>query len=339
MKKKRNGKSKLALLALLSFFVLLILGELVIAAINFALADTALAGYSYTLVIIPVISIILTGAIVLTTNYTDRKTAVLIDSLKRVADGDYSAVIDADGKGAFSEIYANFNKMTAELNSVKSMRDDFVHTLSHELKTPLCSIQGFASLLLEGNATEEESRQYLHIIAEEADRLRRLTEGILTISRLENMQVAGEKSEFKLHSQIRDCAIMYQNDWSKKNIEVDLELDEITINGDGDMIKQLWINLISNAVKFTPENGKIEISLKRGNGCAVAKIKDNGAGIDEGETEKIFEKYYRSPSAKKTEGNGLGLAICKRICALCGGSVSCKSKKGNGTEFTVTLPL
>lgn len=339
IKRDRKNLSRLVGTALLTFTVALIVCEFIVAVINNVLADTELMAYSYTLIIIPFISIIFTGIIVWSASSTSRNTAVLIESLNRVAQGDYNAVIDPEQHGSFSEVYENFNKMTKELNSVKSMREEFVHSLSHEFKTPLCSIQGFANLLLEGEATEEESRQYLQIIADEADRLRRLADGVLTISKLETQHLMDERREFRLDEQIRDCVIMYQRFWSEKNIDVEVNLDEVTINGDADMLKHVWINLISNAVKFTPENGKIDISLKRENGGAVAVFKDSGYGVNEEDISKIFDKYYRSPSAKKTAGNGLGLAICKRICTLYDGTITCKSKKGNGAEFTVTLPL
>ena len=337
--KKSRKRVRLFGLAVLSFSILLIISEIIVGVINSVLADTDLGAYSSTLLVLPIISLAFTGIIVFSAYNNQKRTTILIESLDKVAGGDYNAEINEKRAGTFAGVYKNFNKMTKELSSVKSLREEFVHSLSHEFKTPLCSIEGFANLLLEGGVSEDDEKKYLKIIADEAERLRKLADGVLTLSKLENMQFLGERSSFRLDTQIRDCVIMNEREWTKKNIEVKLDLENVTVTGDCSLLKHVWINLISNAVKFSPENSKIEIRLKRVNDNAVVTFKDNGCGIDEVDAEKIFDKYYRAEAAKGTEGNGLGLAICKRICTLSNGEIKCESKSGCGATFTVTLPI
>ena len=338
-RKKLSTAAKIVGFSVLLFIILLTVSEIIIAVLNNALADTELAAYSYTLIVIPVIALgVVVLFIVLMINF-NRRANLLVESLNSVAGGDYSVRLPDRGAGNFGTVYGNFNKMTKELGAAKSSREEFVHSLSHEFKTPLCSIEGFAALLSEGGLSEEESKKYLKIIAEEAERLRKLADGVLTLSKLEQMEFMGESVSFRLDEQIRDCVILSERDWAKKNIEIELNLSPVTISGDRDLLRGVWTNLLSNAIKFSAEGGKIEIGLKENNGFAKITLKDFGVGLSEEECGKIFDKYYRTPSAKGVAGNGLGLTICKRICTLANGSITCKSKKGEGCEFTVTLPL
>lgn len=337
MKSKKKTRAALFGFALVVFVLLLLVSEIAVAVINSVLADSELGAYSTTLVILPIFSLAVTAFVVYLYYLINVKSRVLVESLDRVAHGDYTTRIEIKKGDSFADVYENFNKMTRELTSVKSMREGFIHDLSHEIKTPLCSIQGFASLLLEGGATEEESRKYLTIIASEAERLRNYAEGVLELSKLEHQEVAGESNEVRLDLQLRECVITMQRSWESKGIEVALELEPVAVVTDGEMLRHVWTNLLENAVKFTPEGGKISVSLKRVNGKAEVAVRDSGAGIPAEETGKVFDKYYRAGNAAKIRGSGLGLAVCKRVCELLNAEISCKSVLGKGSEFKVVI--
>lgn len=336
---KKTSKLLLVGIAVLSFMVLLGMAALTVALVNVLANRLQFEVYTITYVALVGFAVVLSTATTVVFYIMAKKAQKLIDGLSRVAAGDYSAEIDYRRGDTFTRVYKNFNKMTAELRSVKSLRDDFVHNFSHEIKTPLFSIQGFANLLLEGGLTEEEERKFLTIISVEAGRLGQLADSILLLSKLENQQLLGERTPLKLDAEITDCIIMLEREWDGKHIEIETDLAPVKLEGDGAMLRQVWINLLSNAIKFTPEGGKIEVGLKREGDFAVVKIKDSGMGIAAEDLPRIFEKYYRSASASGTEGNGLGLAICKRVCALAGGDISAESELGKGSTFTVRLPL
>lgn len=325
--------------AVLSFSVLLAAASVTMAILSKILNGSELDSFTIAYIALTAFAILFTVAIVVTFNIMAHKLQKLIDGLNSVANGDFSVELKYHRTDVVAPVYKNFNKMTKELNSVKSMQDDFVHTFSHEIKTPLFSIQGFANLIYEGGITAEEEKNLLKIISEEAGRLIMLADNTLTLSKLENQQIIKGGQTLKLDSEINECIIMLEREWSKKNIEISADLQPVKINGDGAILKQVWLNLLNNAVKFTPEGGKIEVTLTASNGYAKAIFKDSGAGIAEEDLPKIFEKFYRSASVKGVEGNGLGLAICKRICTLCGGDISVESEVGKGTSFTVKLPI
>ena len=223
MKNKKKSSAALFGFALVVFTLLLLVSEIAVAVINSVLADSDLGAYSTTLVILPVFSLAVTGFVVYLYYLVNVKSRTLVESLERVAHGDYTTRIEIKKGDSFANVYENFNKMTRELTSVKTLREGFIHDLSHEIKTPLCSIQGFASLLLEGGATEEESRRYLTIIANEAERLRNYAEGVLALSKLEHQEVAGESKDVRLDMQLRECVVTMQRSWESKGIEVALD--------------------------------------------------------------------------------------------------------------------
>lgn len=326
-------------IGVLVFAALIAAASITVAVLNTFFNDRDFDAYTISFIALSGFALIFTIAIVTFFYLTFQKAQTLIDSLNRVADGDYSAEIKYKRRDAFSNIYLNFNKMTKELRSARNMREDFVHNFSHEIKTPLFSIQGFANLLLEGGLSEEEQKKLLQIISDEAGRLFKLADSTLTLSKLESQQLLGENKQIKLDSEINDCIILLEKEWAKKNIEISADLQPVKINGDKSLLRQVWLNLLSNAVKFTPTGGKIYVSLKRTGNFAVAVFKDNGCGIADEDLPHIFDKYYRAGSVKSVEGNGLGLAICKRICALSGGEITVKSEEGKGSEFTVALPV
>jgi signal transduction histidine kinase len=287
------------------------------------------------LYILPAFSAVLTSILIYVNHRTFKISNTLIDGLNKIADGNYNVAIPYKKLDSFNGVYANFNKMAEELKSVKTLREDFVRDFSHEFKTPIASINGFANLLLDGELTDDERAEILRLIADESARLSRLSESMLLLSRVENQQFIYEKKAFRLDLQLKECVIMLENQWSKKGITINSELSPVTYNGDARLLQQVWINLLSNAIKFTPEGGAIGVSVAEANGNVQVKISDNGVGISEENLPKIFDKYFQG--SNKKEGNGLGLAICKRIVDLSGGTITAVSKLNEGTTFIVTL--
>jgi signal transduction histidine kinase len=266
-----------------------------------------------------------------------------LDTLSRamhdVSDGKTDIYIPTAKAGVFTELYENFNTMTAEIISVKSLRNEMVDGFSHELKTPVASINGFAKLLLEENLTEEKRRTDLGIIVKESDRLAALSKNALFLSKIDTTEIIADKKPYDLAAQIKDIIIGQELSWSEKNINIGAELPDTVYNGNADLMESLFSNLISNAIKFTPKNGDITVTLKTGAGEIVFSVADTGVGMSKDAMEHIFERYYQGDASRNAGGHGLGLAIVKRLVTLCGGTVTAESREGEGSTFIVRLPI
>ena len=263
----------------------------------------------------------------------------LMDAISKVANGDFSTRLDNDTAGPVVELYDNFNKMTAELEGVQTLRDDFINHFSHEFKTPITSINGFASLLMEEDLSEDEKKKYLEIIAAESDRLAKLSDSALLLTKLESQHLVPVSESFQLDEQIKQCIIILMPQFNKKNIDLSVNLEPVRIFGSADLIKHIWLNLLGNAVKYTEAGGKVKVELKEEESTAVAAISDNGAGMGKEAVTRAFEKYYQDESREKQKGLGLGLTIVKKAADLCGGRVEITSSPGKGSRFTVFLPV
>ncbi len=266
----------------------------------------------------------------------------LVKATRRVANGDFDVHLELVKYTRFSfaelrELITDFNEMTEELRRTEMFRKDFISNFSHEFKTPLASIRGFARQLYEGDLTLEQQREFSKIILDETEYLSVLSQNTLLMTNLENKDIITDKTEFSLDEQLRDCMIRLEPQWSEKNIDINMELDEVSFFWNEPMLAHVWNNLFDNAVKFTPEGGSITASLKRENGLIVVKVRDSGCGIPEESVSHIFEKFYQADSSHATKGNGLGLPLVKKIVELCGGDISVLSEVGKGTEFTVEL--
>ena len=235
------------------------------------------------------------------------------------------------------ELAENFNKMVKELNNNEYLSKEFISNVSHEFKTPIASIQGFAKLLKDDKTTEEEKTEYLDIIIEETDRLANLSNNIQKLSRLENKDIVKLEDKIILDEQIRKCILMFNQKLDEKNINITMDEKNLKVISNEELLQQVWINLINNAIKYTPENGQIEVKLEEEEKYVIVEIKDSGIGIDEKKQKRIFEKFYQVDSSHATEGNGLGLAIVKKIVELHGGTISVESKVGEGSSFKVKL--
>lgn len=304
----------------------------------FSVEDTYVAaGYEMlgTLIVFIIVMVPLNTVL-----YTRRKREIktLSDNIRKVAEGDYSVRIQHKPSDPMAPIYDDFNKMCSELGSVKMLRNDFINSYSHEFRTPIASINGFASLLLEKNFPPEEQRQYLEIIADESARLSRLASSSILLSRLSSQQIVSDAEDYDVSEQIRQCSIMLSPAWSAKNIEFSCSFGRCPIHASREMLQHVWLNILDNAVKYTPEGGTISVTAETSGENVMVTISDTGKGMDSETLAHAFDPYFRHDADHARTGLGLGLAIVKRILDLSKGSVEVDSKEGEGTTFTITLP-
>jgi signal transduction histidine kinase len=299
----------------------------------------------YLLVISMALACILIGAglAALSGKYIMSRISRISHGMREVARGNFKErVPEKDKKNSpteFGELERSFNQMASDLDGIEIFRNDFINDFSHEFKTPIVSIRGFARQLQSENLSEEQKNEYVNIIISESERLVNMSSNVLLLSKLENQQIVSDKHELDLDEQIRRSILLLEKDWSEKEIDLDIDLDEIKINFNEEMLSHVWINLISNAIKFTEVGGRIEISLKEREGMAIFSIKDNGIGMSDEVKERIFEKFYQGDRSHTTSGNGIGLNIVQRIISLARGAISVESTLGEGSKFTVTIPI
>lgn len=266
----------------------------------------------------------------------------LIEATKRVSEGDYTAQVEMGWSERhtikeLSALIRRFNEMAKELRNTELFRKDFISSFSHEFKTPLASIRGFARQLYEGGLTPEQQREFSKIILDETEYLSALSANTLLLTSLENRDIVSDKKRFSLDEQLRDCMIRLEPQWSAKNIEIDMEqMEDISLYWNDQLLAHVWNNLFDNAVKFTDEGGCIRVSCTRGNGGVTVTVSDSGCGISPEALPHIFDKFYQEDSSHATKGYGLGLPLAKRIVELYGGTISADSTK-QGTTFTVRL--
>lgn len=266
----------------------------------------------------------------------------LKEGLLKVSKGDFTVRLEENGNSELSHIQESFNIMVKELGNTELFRNDFINDFSHEFKTPMVSVYGFAKQLKKGGLTKEQEQENIDIIINESQRLINMSSNILMLSKLENQEIITDKKDFSLDEELRRCVLQLQGQWGEKNQEVIPDLCEITYYGNSGMLKQVWLNVIGNAVKYTPDGGTIEVKLDinpKNEQEVRVRITDNGIGMDKATAERIFEKFYQGDSSHATGGNGLGLAMVKRIVELCGGRIRVKSEPDKGTQFTVYLPI
>ncbi len=260
--------------------------------------------------------------------------------IERLAHGNYGEKLKVTRFTVFKSLSNDINLLSEELKDVQMFRDDFVNSYSHEFKTPIASINGFAQLLLTDDTLDRETRKkYLKIIVDESNRLTTLAGNTILLTQLDTQKIITNKKLYSLDEQLRRCVIMFSNDWMAKNIEFDGDsISEITYYGNEDLMQHIWINLIHNAIKFTPENGKISVSAAKKNGRIYVSISDTGIGMTPENAQRIFDKYYRENRNSTSKGLGLGLSIANKIVKLCGGKINVESQPGKGSTFTVEIP-
>lgn len=260
-------------------------------------------------------------------------------ALKEVAEGHFDLSLPEEGHlEDIRKMGRNFNRMVQELSSIELLQSDFIQNVSHELKTPLAAIEGYASLL-SSSPLSEDQRGYTARILDSCRQLTSLTGNILLLSKLENQKILPEKRRFSLDEQLRRCILAMEPLWAQKDLLLEIDLQEIGYEGNEDLLTQVWVNLLSNAIKFTPDSGSIQIRLYPCADSVVVSFADSGIGMTEEVKRHIFDKFYQADHSRSVHGNGLGLALVQRIVGLCGGKIQVLSQPGNGATFTVYLPI
>lgn len=268
----------------------------------------------------------------------------ILEATEKITNGDFSVCIESvrgqDSINEFGAIINGINKMAKELSGVETLRNDFVANVSHELKTPLAVMNNYGTLLQAPDLPEEKRIEYAKAITDASRRLADLITNILKLNRLENQQIFPEAAHYNLGEQLCECLLSFEDVLEKKNLEIETDIDEeLIINADAELLSLIWNNLISNAVKFTPCGGKISVALTEENGFAVIKIADTGCGMSAEVGAHIFEKFYQGDTSHAAQGNGLGLALVKRVIDIVEGEISVDSSPGKGSIFCVKLKL
>ena len=286
-------------------------------------------------------TIIGTGAAALLTKWILTPLGEMIDAAERIAKGDFKVHIQEtfSETSDFGRLQHAFNHMADELDGIEMFRKDFINDFSHEFKTPIVSLRGFAHQLQAGGLSPEEEREYIRIIATESDRLSGMATNILLLSKLENQGIVTDRTEFYLDEQIRTCVLLLEKQWADRDIELNIELEEVKYRFNEDMLSHVWLNLLSNAFKFTPQGGTVSCILRATPDVATVTISDTGDGMDEAVLARIFDKFYQGDPSHTGAGNGIGLTIVGRILELCGGRIEVQSTASVGSTFTVSLPL
>ena len=270
----------------------------------------------------------------------DRPVKQIMEALDQVMQGDFTVRIkpvkEFAGETGFNEIIKAINKMTGELQGTETLRTDFIANVSHELKTPLAVIGNYATMLQKPGISEEDRMEYAKAISHSSRRLAALITNILKLNKLENQQIFPQLDEYDLGEQLCENLLQFEEVWEQKNLNIETEIqEEVRIRSDSELLSLVWNNLISNAVKFTPDGGTIGVSLKTEGGLVVVSVSDTGCGIKPEVGPHIFEKFYQGDTSHATQGNGLGLALVKRVVDILNGEISVQSVYGQGSTFTV----
>lgn len=351
LKKQEEIKNRFALTIL---FALITFGILLVSVVVAALAvyifsvlkirpvstgtEPVLGGILWFMSLVSLV--VGTGLAMIVIKLPLRPVNQMITQMNRLASGDFKARLQF-GKHigthpSFAEAAESFNKMAEELESTELLRSDFIDNFSHEFKTPIVSIAGFAKLLKRENLTDEQRTEYINVIEEEALRLANMATNVLYLTKVENQTILTDVTEFNLSEQIRSAVLLLESKWMRKNLDFYLEFREYTITANEEMLKQVWINLIDNAIKFSPDYGTVEVSIDETDGgleiCVI-----NSGDIPERKQAKIWNKFYQADESHSFEGNGIGLAIVRRAVELHKGCATVKSEKGI-VKFTVKLP-
>lgn len=278
---------------------------------------------------------------VIVSKYALKPVRDLIDGMDRLGRGEFQTRVNVGAimgrYPAFVEVCESFNNMAQQLESTELLRSDFINNFSHEFKTPIVSIAGFAKLLRRGNLPQSERLEYLRVIEEESMRLSAMATNVLNLTKVENQTILTDVTRFNLSEQMRSCILLLESKWERKRLELQLDFDEHMIWANEELLKQVWINLLDNAIKFAPEGHTVRVGISEDSQCVRVTVTNTGSTIDPEHFDKIFNKFYQADSSHATAGNGVGLAIVKEITQLHGGTVTVRSEN-SVTAFAVTLP-
>ena len=272
----------------------------------------------------------------------DRPMRRLSRAMKAVAEGDFSVSVSPIHTGSKMDyldiMFEDFNRMVQELGSIETMKNDFIANVSHEIKTPLAVIESYATALERGDLTSAQREEYAQTIAFASRSLSTLVSNILKLNKLENQEIAPVAQEYDLTRQLSDCALAQESAWEEKSIEFDAQLEErVMITADESMMELVFNNLIANAIKFTEPGGRVVLRQIVHEDTVDVVVSDTGCGMDEETMRHIFDKFYQGDTSHSGEGNGLGLALVRRVLEICGGAIAVRSLPGEGSEFIVTM--
>ena len=338
----RDSKNRFGLKTRLVLFVTLEIEICILIAlgIDVLLKEVVQLPFEIPLIIDLACVSLLVGILVtsLLSRYFFNPIKKLGEAMGRVADGDFTVVLKSkNNTKEIQEIYTGFNLMTHELRATEILQTDFMSSASHEFKTPVSAIDGYAALLRSCDDLTEEHREYIEKIQFNTKRLSSLTGSILLLSKLENQQIPTNQSKFLVDEQIRQSIVALESQWEKKDIDLDVDLCDAEYRGNELLMRHVWDNLISNAIKFSPEGSTVKIELTKRFGKIAFAVEDEGPGIPEESMRHIFDKFYQADSVHKQEGSGLGLALVERILKLEKGTVKVENMESGGCRFTVTL--
>lgn len=323
----------------LLFTILILLGVIYILKNNGVININNIKDYEWLIVFSFVLSCVIIG-LLLSSAYSRIVLAPInkiLNGMNRLANGEYETRISLYNYSAMKELQDKFNMLANELQNIEILRSDFINNFSHEFKTPIVSINGLVKIMKRGKLSKEKEKEYLEIIEEEIDRLASMTTNILTLSKVKNQVILTDKTKYNISEQIRSCIVLLEKKWTKKNLHLMLDFDEYYIEANIDLMKQVFINLLDNAIKFSYDNKELAIIIEEDKSNLFIKIIDEGIIIEEENKEKIFNKFYQVDGSDFTEGNGIGLSIVKHIIDLHNGKISTCSKD-NKTIFELELP-
>nr|WP_240344204.1 HAMP domain-containing sensor histidine kinase [Paenibacillus sp. SYP-B3998] len=278
--------------------------------------------------------------IVILSQFIVKPVKKLTEATKRIVSGDYEIMMDVSRRDELGDLARDFTHMAQSLKQLDDMRQEFVANVSHEIQSPLTSIQGFAGSILDDKTSDEEKERYLHIILEESQRMSSLSKQLLTLASLDKEEHVVKPSVYRLDEQLRQLLIVIEWQWSQKQLEIELDLPELEITADAELLYQVWLNLITNSIKFSRPGDTLGIEIRNLQNELVVQIRDTGIGIPDSELPHIFERFYKADKARNRtrSGSGLGLSITKKIIELHHGTIQVHSIIGEGTTFAVHLP-
>lgn len=353
---KANKYIKAILKALSNYFVFFLLIAFVITCctmlfvstltdtLNITLTEENVqTAAKYTFANVALLSLILFAFDLVRRKYTvDRHVKRITEAAEKIMQGDFSVRIKPMNKLApddtFADITNCFNKIAQELGSVETLRTDFIANVSHEMKTPLAVMQNYAALLQTPDLSEEKRLEYAKGVKDSARRMSDMMTNILKLNRLENQQIYPHNASYDLGEQLCECLLQFENVWEEKDIDIETDIEQdVRINADSELMMLVWNNLLSNAFKFTDKGGKVSVSLSATQSHATVTVKDTGVGMTAEVGKHIFEKFYQGDTSHSVQGNGLGLALVKRVIDIMHGEISVESAVGKGTAFTVKI--
>lgn len=271
----------------------------------------------------------------------DRPVKCITDATQKIMQGDFSVripVMHGAGVEGFNQIADTINAMVEELSGIETLRTDFIANVSHEMKTPLAVMQNYGTLLQSPNLPDVKRIEYAKGVIDGSKRMADMMTNILKLNRLENQKFFPNVTEYDLGEQLCECLLQYENVWEKSNIEIETDIaEDVNIKADAQLLEHVWNNLFSNAFKFTPEGGSVTVTLTATDNHAIVKVTDTGCGMTPEVGTHIFEKFYQGDSSRATQGNGLGLALVKRVIDILQGEISVESIVGKGSTFTVKI--